>query len=311
MNKQWCCYPTSYGGFVEGSATQALDVATRSGKVLNGLLFSATGADTVVIAVTGVHGNLCSNPFYYNIGETLSAAGVDFIYAQTRDAFNQVEIINTQTRRAERIGSYDEDFADAQEDIAAYLDHAERAGYKHIILAGHSLGANKVIYYLSRSPDPRVEKFIFISPANIKHMTSVVTEEERRLVRQYVESGRGWELLPFPLFGWLPCLADTAYQWLYTDTLDNVHAEADGDFAQVEKIRQSGALIIGTLDRFTYGDPVRFLSNINDHLSTARENQLVFIQKTGHTYQNEEQGLADAVLRLVQTWRPDRCAPEL
>ena len=39
-----------------------------------------------------------------------------------------------------------EDFNDTDEDIEAYLDFAEQAGYKHMILAGHSLGANKVIY---------------------------------------------------------------------------------------------------------------------------------------------------------------------
>lgn len=284
---------------------QALYIATRSGTVLNGVLFPATGADTVVIAVTGVHGNFHSNPFYYNIGDTLSAAGIDFIYAQTRDAYGQVDSINERTGKAERLGSFDEDFTQAEEDVAAYLDHAERAGYKHIILAGHSLGANKLIYFLSKNPDPRVENFILISPANIKHMTSVVTSDQRRLVRRYVESGRGRELLPFPLLGWLPCLADTAYQWLYTDTLDNVHVEADGDFSQIERITKTGALIIGTLDRFTYGDPAGFLSNINDHMPTARKNQLVFIQNTGHTYQHEEQALAESILGLVQTWRAD------
>ena len=36
-----------------------------------------------MIAITGIHGNFYSNPFYYNIGNTLNAAGFDFIYAQT------------------------------------------------------------------------------------------------------------------------------------------------------------------------------------------------------------------------------------
>ena len=76
------------------------------GTVLDGVLFSAgqdaahggTGrADTVLIAITGIHGNFYSNPFYYNIGETLSAGGMDFIYAQTNDAFGQIETYNANT----------------------------------------------------------------------------------------------------------------------------------------------------------------------------------------------------------------------
>ena len=47
----------------------------------------------------------------------------------------------------------------------AYIEFAQRQGYKHIYLAGHSLGANKVIYYLSRHHDKRVEKFLLLSPA--------------------------------------------------------------------------------------------------------------------------------------------------
>ena len=52
-----------------------LNIATERGVVLNGALFAADtkpGADTVVIAITGIHGNFLSNPFYYNIGQTFT-----------------------------------------------------------------------------------------------------------------------------------------------------------------------------------------------------------------------------------------------
>ena len=45
-----------------------LDVETRRGTILNDVLFPAKNSDTVVIAITGIHGNFYSNPFYYNIG---------------------------------------------------------------------------------------------------------------------------------------------------------------------------------------------------------------------------------------------------
>ncbi|WP_025858337.1 DUF1749 domain-containing protein [Pseudomonas sp. CHM02] len=287
-----------------------LDIATQSGTLLTGVLFPSTGTDTVVIAITGVHGNFHSNPFYYNIGHTLSASGIDFIYAQTRDAFGEDEIVNTITGQKESIGSFNEDFTKAEEDIAAYVDYAYHAGYKNIILAAHSLGVNKAIYYLSRNNDARIAKFIFLSPANIKHLTSVVTQEQRQLVLKFREQGMGQEMLPFPLLGWLPCVADTAYQWLYTDILDNVHVEADQDFSQVEKIEHTGALIIGTYDRFTYGDPSGFLRNINDHMQFAHDNELIFIERTGHTYQGKEQELAESILGLVLNWHNESFAKE-
>lgn len=87
-----------------------------------------------------------------------------------------MEIVNAKTGKTEVIGSWNEDFTKSDDDVGAYIDYAAQAGYRNIILAGHSLGANKVIYYLSKHPDPRVNKFILLSPANIRHLTSQVSQ---------------------------------------------------------------------------------------------------------------------------------------
>ena len=280
----------------------ALRLPTRRGSVLDGVIFkSEAPARSVLIAITGIHGNFYSNPFYYNIGGTLSANGIDFIYAQTNDAFNRIKTENVITGKPEIIGSYNEYFDYTDEDIDAYLDFAEKEGYSTVVLAGHSLGANKVIYYLSRHHDvKRVSRFLLMSPANIEWLTKDVTQYERNIVRSRVDEGRGKEMLPFTLLGWIPCIADTAYNWLFTDTLNNVHVEQDKDFSQAEQITHTGALLIGTYDNFTYGDPSGFLKGINDHIPTARDNRLIFIEHTGHTYQQKEQETADIILDFMR-----------
>ena len=97
---------------------KSLEVATKRGTVLNGVIFdSEKKTDTVVIAITGIHGNFYSNPFYYNIGETLSASGIDFVYAHTNDAFGQIETYNAKTGEKEIIGSWNERFEYTDEDI--------------------------------------------------------------------------------------------------------------------------------------------------------------------------------------------------
>ena len=207
------------------------------------------------------------------------------------------------TGQEEIIGSWNERFSYTDEDIGAYLDYAESAGYKHIILAGHSLGANKVIYYLSHNHDKRVEHFLLLSPANLTYMMSGVTEREKQIIRDMVERGDGDKMLPFPFMGWVECIAYTAYDWQFSGLLNNVFVEPDRDFSQCEQITHTGALLIGTYDNFTYGDPSGFLRNINDHIPTHDQNKLIFIEKTGHTYQMKHQEVADDILRLVQDWR--------
>ena len=280
------------------------NVATKRGVVLNGVLFhEGAPADTIVVNSTGIHGNFYSNPFYYNIGDTLNRGGIDFLYAQTNDAFGQIRTRNVVTGQEEIIGSWNERFSYTDEDIGAYLDFAERAGYKHIILAGHSLGANKVIYYLSHNHDARVEHFLLLSPANLTYMMSSVTEREKQIIRDMVERGDGDKMLPFPFMGWVECIAYTAYDWQFSGLLNNVFVEPDHDFSQCEQITHTGALLIGTYDNFTYGDPAGFLRNINDHIPTHGQNKLIFIEGTGHTYQMKHQEVADDILRLVQDWR--------
>lgn len=167
-------------------------VPTKRGTVLNGVLFEAENADTVVIAIMGIHGNFYSNPFYYNIGDTLNGGGIDFIYAQTNDAFGKIKSFNVITCKEEIIGSWNEDFNNTDEDIEGYINYAWELGYKHIILAGHSLGANKVIHYLSENHDERVEHFILLSPANLTHMMSGVTERKKEIADDILQLVKDW-----------------------------------------------------------------------------------------------------------------------
>ena len=43
----------------------------------------------------------------------------------------------------------------------------------------------------------------------------------------------------------------------------------------------TGAMLAGTYDNFTDGDPVEFLENLNNHMPTAEYNKLIFIERTG------------------------------
>ena len=283
-----------------------LDVPTKRGVVLNGVLFrqkEKKSSDTVMIAITGIHGNFYSNPFYYNIGDTLNSGGIDFIYAQTNDAFGRIETRNIKTGQKEVIGSWNERFSCTDEDIDAYLTFAADEGYKHIILAGHSLGANKVIYYLSRNKDKRVEHFFLLSPANLDYMMSGVTEQEKQIIKDQVGRGDGGRMLPFLFMGWVECIAYTAYDWQFSGLLNNVHTATDGDFSQAEKISHTGALLVGTYDNFTDGDPSEFLRNLNNHMPTASQNKLLFIEKAGHTYQMKNQEVADEILKQLKCWK--------
>ena len=277
-----------------------LDIETKRGSILDGVLFCQTkNPDTVLIAITGIHGNFFSNPFYYNFGETLNKGNIDFIYAQTCDALGREKKINKKTGKEEYIGSWNEDFKNTDEDVEAYINYAEKNNYKNIYLAGHSLGANKIIYYLSRNHDKRVKKYILLSPANITHLLNGVSDYEKKIIKEYKKNGKDNEFIPFELFGWIECITRTAYDWVFDNILNNVHVE-------INNIEHSGAMLIGTYDRFTYGDPSGFLENINNHTKHPEKNKLIFVPNTGHTYQGKQQKVADMLLDLLIEWRNEQ-----
>ena len=64
---------------------------------------------------------------------------------------------------------------------------------------------------------------------------------------------------------------------------------------------------MGTYDNFTDGDPSDFLRNLNAHMPTADQNKLIFIEKTGHTYQMKHQEVADDILEQLKEWRCAYC----
>ncbi|APU71944.1 alpha/beta hydrolase [Companilactobacillus crustorum] len=280
-----------------------MNVETPQGSILESVIFKSQQAKTVIIVITGVEGNIQNNPFYTAIGKKLSSEGIDFVVAHTKDAFNQTKSINQITAQTEIFGASAESFADSDNDVQAYLNWALSKKYQHIILGGQSLGANKVIHYLATHSNVPIDKFLLLSPVDIDVLRRSVSQEQREYISEQKESSKGKNRLPFKLFRWLSCDVDTADEWLFDDTLNNVHFKKNMDFSQVERIYASGALIIGTRDRFAGGDPSGYLKNINNHFKTKARNELVFIKDTGHIYRGKEYVLANEILNLINKWK--------
>ena len=70
--------------------------------------------------------------FKYEI--QLSKNGIDFIYAQTNDAFSEIETFNVKTQKKEIIGSKNERFFYTEEDIFAYFNYYSSVWFKYILL---------------------------------------------------------------------------------------------------------------------------------------------------------------------------------
>jgi pimeloyl-ACP methyl ester carboxylesterase len=71
------------------------------------------------------------------------------------------------------LGSAYEVVDDFRRDSAAWLDFAETAGFRRILVWGHSLGAVKLLYLLGTEPDERIVRAIASSPPRFHYATFV------------------------------------------------------------------------------------------------------------------------------------------
>lgn len=274
---------------------QKLKVVMRDGTPLIGIRFHSTNAKTVFVALTGVGGNINSNRFYTNIGKTLNENGIDFIVAHALDAFNQVKTINEKTKEEEIYGADFDDFQKSDDEVDAYLSFAQEH-YKHILLGGQSLGANKVIHYLANHQNRSIEKFILLSPINIDSLRDRISGQQRKYITTAMKNGKANAWMPFKLFRWQKGTNQTGWRWLTDNTLNNTSF----DFSQLRAIKHTGALLIGTHDGYTRTNPVRYLKKINQQMPKAKENKLIFVENASHVYRGKEQEVANEILKLIK-----------
>lgn len=283
---------------------QNIKVTMKNGTQLAGVKFTNNDAKTVFIAMTGVGGNIRSNHFYTYIGNLLSKNNIDFIVAHGLDAFNRTKAINQITKQVEYYGAEYEDFSHSDVEVQAYIDYVEKSSYEHVILGGQSLGANKAIHYLATHPDSRIDKFFLLSPINVDSLRDRISNKECLYLKKQIALGKFDDAMPFKLFRWQRGINQTGWDWLTDDTLNNTHIKPRADFKQVHAIKQSGALLIGTHDGYSRGNPVQYLKNINNHMLTKDQNDLLFIADASHVYRGKEQEVAEKVLKTIkENWK--------
>src|SRR6267142_6136862 len=154
-----------------GVAVSLVRIATRDGVWLDGVIAEPRRRrHTALIWVHGL-GSVFSSaqPLIRELSTRLTAAGIGYFKFNNRGH----DVVAGRGRHL--AGAAFERFRQSVEDIRAMVAFVRRRGYRHVFLAGHSTGANKVLYYGARVRDPRVGGIILVGPV------SDVAAEAKRL----------------------------------------------------------------------------------------------------------------------------------
>lgn len=277
-------------------------VKTPRGLELKGAIFGDTSMDTVLIMLTGICSNVFQNDLLPATGELLSKNGIACIIAHAMDSFSCIAYSDFSTGKQKNTGTVFDDFNVVYEDVEAYIKYARELGFKKIILAGHSLGSNKIIHYLGNTPDEFVDYFIVSAPIDLKYWWDIIPEKEMYLemAQKAADEGRGHDIMPFLFGGFSPMCADTILGFYNAENLKNCPVLSnDGETKSLASIKINGAFVIGEKDSMAGGDAKDFMEKINSYCKTPEENEVIVVPDASHIFYGKHEEYAHTILNCI------------
>jgi alpha-beta hydrolase superfamily lysophospholipase len=153
---------------------------TRDDVYLDGVFAEATRrSETALVWVHGLGSVFSSGqPLMRELSAGLTRAGVGYFKFNTRGH----DVVSGRGRAM--AGAAFERFRDCVPDLRAAIAFARRRGYRRIVLAGHSSGANKALFYMANTADRRVAGLILLGP--VSDIAAEVTRIGRRELERRV-----------------------------------------------------------------------------------------------------------------------------
>jgi pimeloyl-ACP methyl ester carboxylesterase len=275
---------------------------TRDGVWLDGFICEPRGRRNVaLIWVHGLGSAFASGqPLIRELTARLNAAGLAYLKLNTRGH-------DSVTRAGGRLaGAAFERFGDCVHDIRAMITLARQAGYKRVILAGHSTGANKVLHYAARVRDRRVSGLILLGP--VADAAAEVKRIGRRELRRRVAvaariARRDPHALVPRAFGlW----SAQRYLSLYRPGgIEDVfhYYRPGGRWTALRRVRLPIAAILGTRDEYLDRPAGEVLEAFARNAISTRSFAGIVIPGGRHGFQSREAELARAIVGWIRAQR--------
>lgn len=282
---------------------EIIRVKTERGLELKGAMWGDTSMDSVVIIMSGICSNVFQNDLLTATGELLCSNKIACIAGHAMDAFSCIAYSDFSTGKQKYTGVVYDDFSLVYEDVESYVKYAKQRGFKNIILAGHSLGSNKIINYLGNTNDNFIDYFIVSAPVDLAYWFDVMpnVKECIELAQNFVNQDRGREILPYLFGGFSPMCAETALSFYNAHNLKNCPVISnDGETNSLYNIKINGSFVIGANDSLTDGNPERFIEKINSCCKNPEQNQVIVVPDASHIFYGKHEEYAKVMLDIIR-----------
>ena len=274
-------------------------VSTRDGVWLDGVIAEPRRRGNVALVWVHGLGSVFSSgqPLIQELSARLNAEGIAYLKLNTRGH-------DSAARGGSRMaGAAYERFGDCVEDIRTAIATAGRAGYRRVILAGHSTGANKVLHYVARARSRAVIGLILLGPvadraAEMKRLGGL--ELERRVaVAERIARRDPNALVPNEFGYW----SARRYLSLYRPGgAEDVfpYYRPGARWTTLRGVRVPTAAILGDRDEFLDRPAQAVIDAFALNAVRARSFTGIVIPGAAHSFQRREAQLTHAIIDWIR-----------
>lgn len=193
-----------------------------------------------------------------------------------------------------------EKFEKSIHDIRAVVNLAKSLGYKKIILAGSSTGANKALYYLYKTKDQSIKKLILAAPISDIPAGKKIYGKKKFTHGIHIARRLKKDALMPPEFG-----LQTAerYLSLYTPQRSEdvvPYHDRKANWKELKSVHIPLLVLIGSQDEYLDRTPQNFIEIFRKHAPNKKGFSGIIIKGARHGFYKKEKELAGVITSWVK-----------
>jgi alpha-beta hydrolase superfamily lysophospholipase len=239
-----------------------------------------------------------SKTLIHELSSRCQKAGIGYLKFDTRGH----DLITRGSGKHVLLGTLFEKFEDCIYDIRAMIVYAKRLGYKNIVLAGHSTGANKAVYYLYKTRDKSVKGVVLIGGINdiAAEKKRVGKKEFERIIRI---TNKLYRKDPASFF-WSRGFLYTARRSMSLHTPESPedvfpYYNLKARWKELKSIRAPLAVILGSRDEYLDRPAKELIEIFHKNATRTKHFDSVIIKGAGHSFTKKEKELAKTIVRWI------------
>jgi len=273
-------------------------IKTRDGIVLEGIaMLPRHKTKIALIWLHGLSSRFSSGQKMINeLSSACNSAGIGYFKFNTRGH-------DVASRAGDMmIGAGFERFEDCTHDIRAMIRFAKAQGCTNIILAGHSTGANKAVYYAAISKDKSIKGLVLLGAisdivAFQKEMGKKKLAAARETAKRLRKNPKALMPVQYGIFSarrlWSLCNPGE-----HEDTFP--YYDPKRKWTSFERIKTPIHIIIGSRDKHLDRTPANYLSTFQHHALLTKDFRGLIIKGANHSFRKKEKEVAEQIVSWIK-----------